>query len=149
MLLLSSEGYTPQQIAERLHCGDQTVRNAIAAFEHEGLMCLEAKSHRPQHDGRVFDAAELAQLQELVHRSPRDFGLETSMWTLDLLAQVCFEQGIVPRQVSYETIRRALGKLGLNWQQARQRITSHDPAYAVKKSNGSAGSRGRKRSRRP
>lgn len=133
ILLLSAEGFTPQQIAERLHCGDQTVRNVIRALEHEGLGCLQEKSHRPHRDYRVFDAGGLRHLQELVHRSPRDFGLETSLWTLPLLARICFEQGMVTRAVSYETVRRALLKLGLPWRQARQRITSHDPHYRAKK----------------
>ena len=133
ILLLSGEGFTPQQIAERLHCGDQTVRNVIRAFEHEGLSCLREKSHRPHRDHRVFDPAGLERLYDLIHRSPREFGLETSLWTLPLLAQVCFEQGIVARPVSHETIRRALLKLGRPWRQARQRITSHDPRYAAKK----------------
>ena len=31
ILLLSAEGLTPQQIARRLHCGEQTVRNVIRA----------------------------------------------------------------------------------------------------------------------
>lgn len=117
----------PQQIAERLHGGDQTVRNVIQAFAREGLGCLQAKSQRPHQDHRVFDQVGLERLQAVIHRSPRDFGLETSLWTLPLLAGICFEQGIVARVVISETIRRALLKLGLPWRQARHRITSHDP----------------------
>ena len=127
ILLLSVEGLTPQQIAERLHCGDQTVRNVIRAFEYKGVGCLQEKSHRPHQDHRVFDRQRLRRLQEILHRSPRDFGLESRLWTLPLLAGICLEQGIVARAVSYETIRRAVLKLGLPCRQARQRITSHDP----------------------
>jgi transposase len=133
MVLLSEEGLTPQQIAQRLHCGDQTVRNVLRAFEREGVACLQAKSRRPHHDRSTFDADGLHRLAELVHRSPRDFGLQTSLWSLALLAKMCFEQGIVTRSVSYETIRRALLKLGIDWQRARHRITSHDPQYERKK----------------
>lgn len=133
ILLLSANGQTPQQIAHQLHCGDQTVRKVIRAFEREGLACLQAKSRRPHRDPSTFDADGLQRLEQLVHRSPRDFGLETSIWSLALLAKVCFEQGIVARPVSYETIRRALLKLGIDWQRARHRITSHDPHYERKK----------------
>lgn len=133
VLLLSAEGLTPQQIAQRLHCGDQTVRNVLRTFEREGLSCLQAKSRRPHHDPSTFDADGLQRLADMVHRSPRDFGLETSLWSLALLARVCFEQGIVARPISYETIRRALLKLDINWQRARHRITSHDPHYERKK----------------
>ena len=133
ILLLSDEGLTPQQIAMRLHCGDQTVRNVIRAFEQEGLACLEEKSSRPHHDNSTFTAAGLQRLADLVHRSPRDFGGQSSLWSLAQLAQVCFQQGIVARPVSYETVRRALAKLGLDWRHARHHITSHDPQYERKK----------------
>jgi transposase len=133
MLLLSAEGLTPQQIAKRLHCGDQTVRNVLRAFEREGLGCLEQKSSRPHHDNSSFTAEGLQRLQELVHRCPRDFGRPNSLWSLTELARVCFEQGIVARPISYETVRRALGKLGLDWHRARHHITSHDPQYERKK----------------
>lgn len=133
MLLLSAEGVSPPQIAKRLLCGEQTVRNALRAFEAEGIACLQQKSNRPHHDSSALDKAGLQRLEELVHRSPRDFGLPTSLWTLALLAQVCWQQGIVQQPISYETVRKALLKLGINWQSARQRITSHDPHYGHKK----------------
>ena len=133
ILLLSTEGMTPQQIAHRLHCGDQTVRNVIRAFEREGLACLQEKSSRPHHDNSTFTAEGLQRLQEIVHRSPRDFGGQSSLWSLVELANVCFKQGIVARPISYETVRRALVKLGLDWRQARHHITSHDPQYERKK----------------
>lgn len=133
ILLLSDEGLTPQQIAVRLRLGDQTVRNVIRAFEREGVNCLQEKSHRPHQDYHVFDASNLERLEALVHRSPRDFGHETSLWTLALLAQVCIQDGIVARPVSDETVRRALCKLGIAWKHARQRITSHDPQYETRK----------------
>jgi transposase len=92
ILLLSAEGCKPQEIAARLHCGDQTARTVIRAFEQEGLACLAEKSHRPHRDYRAFDEAGLKRLEAIVHQSPRDFGLPTSLWTLPLLAQV-FEGG--------------------------------------------------------
>jgi transposase len=133
MLLLSAEGLTPQQVGQRLHCGDQTVRNALRAFEREGLSCLAQKSSRPHHDNSTFTVEGLQRLHELVHCSPRDFGRSHSLWSLAELAQVCFEQGLVARPISYETVRRALQKLGLDWRRARHHITSHDPHYERKK----------------
>jgi len=133
ILLLSDEGLTPQQIAQRLHCGDQTVRNVIRAFDQEGLGCLEEKSSRPHHDNSTFTGEGLQRLANLVHRSPRDFGGKSSLWSLAELANVCFKQGIVARPISYESVRRALVKLGLDWRHARHPISSHDPQYERKK----------------
>jgi transposase len=133
ILLLSAEGLTPQQIAQRLHCGQQTVRDAIHAFAAEGVTCLQQKSNRPHSISRAFDSDGLKRLEDIVHRSPRDFGLETSQWTLVQLAEVCYKSGVVQQPISYETVRQGLCKLGIDWQTARHRITSHDPHYERKK----------------
>ena len=72
-------------------------------------------------------------LRSLLHTSPRQFGRERSLWTLNLVAEVCFEQGLTKTLVSDETIREALRRLGVRWQRARDWITSPDPEYARKK----------------
>jgi len=74
-------------------------------------------------------------LKELLHRSPRDFGKERGLWTLELAAQVSFEQGIISVQVSDESVRRALKRLKTNWKRAKHWITSPDPQYLQKKTH--------------
>ena len=69
----------------------------------------------------------------LLHRSPRDFGRPTSLWTLALAAEVAFAEGLTARPVSDETIRQALKRMGVGWKRAKTWITSPDPAYARKK----------------
>ena len=44
-----------------------------------------------------------------------------------------FEQGITERQVSGETIRATLARLGVRWERAKRWIESPDPEYARKK----------------
>jgi len=114
-------------------CDDQTVRNVIADFHARGLACLQRKSSRPHRIHAVLDAQACEKLQELVHRSPRDLGQATSIWTLSLLAEVAFAEGITSRQVSAEAIRQALQRLGMRWQRAKAWITSPDPAYERKR----------------
>src|SRR5215813_5596123 len=77
--------------------------------------------------------AAAQQLQALLHQSPRTFGHPTSLWTLELAAEVSFAQGLTPQRVSREAIRTALRRLGVSWQRAKRWITSPDPAYARKK----------------
>ncbi len=72
-------------------------------------------------------------LKEILHNSPRHFGKEGSLWTLEGLAEVSYAEGITDRQVSTETVRRSLKKLGENWKRAKKRISSPDPSYEVKK----------------
>jgi hypothetical protein len=55
---------------------------------------------------------------------------------LERLAQVCYQEGLTERLLSYETIRDALQRAGINWKRARKRMQSTDVAYEVKKTAG-------------
>lgn len=135
MLLLSAdEQLKVDEIGRRVGCQGQAVRQAIHAFHGEGLGCLYPKAKGNPTDRRALDDTAREQLRELIRRSPRDLGYETSLWTLDILAQACFEQGITARQVSGETIRATLAALGISWRRVKQFINSPDAHYTVKKS---------------
>lgn len=132
ILLASARAERAPDIARALSCGDQTVRNAIREFNAEGPASLQRESSRPKTVVPLFDRSRAEQLRALLHRSPRDFGHDTSGWTLCLAARTCVTEGITPHQVSIETIRQALILLGLSWRRAKHWITSPDPAYAQK-----------------
>lgn len=136
ILLASARGQTPSQIARHLGCTSATVRNALHAFTREGLACLQEKSSRP-HSARPFlDQRHTDALKDLLHLSPRLFGKSTSLWTLDLVAELCHGRQWTPRQLTGEAIRVALKRLGIRWRRAKHWITSPDPAYARKKKRG-------------
>ena len=134
ILLASDRGEWAPHIAEMLGCTDQTVRNVVREFEQEGLeACLTRGASRPHTIHRKMDEVADEQLQALLHQSPRTFGKPTSVWTLELAAEVSFAEGITAEQVSGETIRQAIGRLGVRWKRAKQWITSPDPEYTRKK----------------
>jgi transposase len=133
ILLASSRGERPPRIAKNLGCGSQTVRNAIHAFDERGLGALTPGSSRPKEVHAAFDEEGAEVLRELLHRSPREFGKETSLWTLEDAAEVSFEQGLTLRRVTGETIRATLKRLGVRWERAKRWIESPDPEYARKK----------------
>jgi len=136
IILASSRGEWAPQIAGNIGCDDQTVRNVIKAFNKCGLDCLNRGSSRPHTIRAAFDSEGVEGLRELLHHSPRSFERPTSLWTLDLAAQVSLEKGLTPQRVSGETIRATLARLGVRWQRAKQWINSPDPAYARKKRTG-------------
>jgi len=111
----------------------QTVRNTIHAFQQQGLVCLKAESSRPKTVGPIFDEDKRVQLRQLLHANPRAFGKSRSTWTLDLLAEVCWEQGITAKQVSRTTIEAALKAMGIRWNRAKVWIVSPDEQYELKK----------------
>jgi transposase len=133
ILLASAEQTTPRQIANLLGCTDQTVRNVIGDFQREGVECLRRKSSAPKSRRPELDEAKLEALRALLHNSPRNFNKPRSLWTLNLVAEVCFEQGLTKALVSDETIRDALRRMRVSWERARDWITSPDPEYARKK----------------
>ena len=133
MLLESADGQHTTAIARTLRCNDQTVRNAIHDFARRGLAALQPKSSRPQTLQTVFNQRNRERLRALLHQSPRSFGKATSVWTLELAAEVSYAEGITERQVSDETIRTALTHLGVSWKRAKHWISSPDPDYLSKK----------------
>src|SRR5512135_2743185 len=135
ILLASNRGQRPSEIARNLGCATQTVRNTLHAFEQRGLGCLKQESSRPKTIHAEFDQAKCEALRAVLHQSPRTYGKATSVWTLQLAAQVCQELDLTSRQVSIEAICLALSRLGVGWQRAKQWITSPDPDY-VRKKNG-------------
>ena len=133
VLLASNREQHPSSIARNLGCAIQTVRNAIHTFEKIGLDCLKRESSWPKTVQAQFDLAKCVALRAILRKSPRVFSKMTSLWTLQLAAEVCFEQGLTEQQVSIETIRQALKRLGVRWQRAKHWITSPDPEYLRKK----------------
>ena len=135
ILLASARGERAPVIARQLGCDDQTVRNVIKGFNGAGLSVLQEGSSRPHHLRSTFTEEGCQRLQDLLHRSPHDFGRDRGMWTLELAAQVSFEQGIITTEVSTESVRRALKRLKTNWKRAKHWITSPDPLYLQKKTH--------------
>lgn len=133
ILLASARGQSPPKIAASLGCGSQTVRNAIHAFNERGLDALVARSSRPKRVHAAFGEESSEALKELLHHSPREFGKQTSLWTLEDAAEVSFEEGLTDRRVSGETIRATLSRLGVRWEKAKRWIESPDPEYERKK----------------
>jgi len=133
IVLASSEGQWPSEIAVTVGCAVQSVRNAIKAFNERGLASLEERSHQTKTSYLIFTTEKREQLRALLHQSPRKFGHPVSTWSLNLAAEVCFAEGITPHLVSDETIRGALKRLQVNWRRAKNWISSPDPEYARKK----------------
>jgi transposase len=134
LLMSADERLTPRQIAQRLRYSDQCIRDAIRAFEEQGLDCLQEKSRARCDDQSAFDATGVERLKEIIRLPPRTFGYETSLWTLKLLAEVCFKEGLTERLVSPDTVSRALRRVGIAWRRAKHWIRSPDKYYAEKKS---------------
>ena len=133
ILLSSARHKTANQIAAELHCSGQAVRNAIRAFEAEGLACLTEKSHARHDRQSAFDRRARERLRELIRLSPRQFGHAASVWTLELLAETCWSEGIASRPVRGHNVSPVLREMGVEWRRAKHWIRSPDEQYAHRK----------------
>ena len=135
VLLSGTERLKPAEIGARLQCSDQCVRDAIHAFDAEGLNSLQTKSRARHTAHATFDQRGRDWLKSVIRQSPRAFDYETSLWTLDRLAELAHQAGYSQRLVSAETISRALAREKIQWQRVKHRINSPDAHYARKKSD--------------
>ncbi len=133
ILLASAAGQTPALIARNLGCTARSARNAVHAFDTEGLACLKEKPR-----GRTAPGPSLMPPStnpcvtcSIRVREPRANSAAPGL--LALVAQVCHAKGWTPRVLSLDTIRLAIQRLGVSWKRAKHWITSPDPAYARKK----------------
>jgi transposase len=133
IVLASAAGARAGRIAPQVGFTPQAVRDVIRAFNARGLAILRQGSSRPGVIYSAFDTPRAVALRALLHQSPRLFDKPTSVWTLDLAAEVAYEQGLTATRVSGETIRATLARMGVRWRRAKEWITSPDPEYARKK----------------
>lgn len=133
ILLASSRGQRARSIALNVGCNDETVRDVIKAFNARGLDALSRISSRPHTINAASPCGEAEKLRALLHQSPRNFGKPTSLWTLEIAAEICFEQGLTPKRVRAQTVRATVSRLGVKWKRAKHWISSPGPEYVRKK----------------
>src|SRR5262249_35050729 len=133
ILLASARGERAPASARAVGCSPQTVHNVLRAFRARGLASLTRRSSRPRAVRPAFDGGGAEALRALLHQPPRAFDKPTSLWTLDLAAEVSFEQGLTATRVSGEAVRATLARVGLKGKRAKRWLPSPDPAYARKK----------------
>src|SRR5260370_28579841 len=100
ILLASARGERAPRIAEQVGCDDQTVLDALHAFNAQGLAALAKGSSRPHRlRPAAFPPQRAEQLRALLHRSPREFDKPTSLWTLELAATLRRAHPFTPQRV--------------------------------------------------
>src|SRR5918995_2695928 len=140
MIAHSWDGLRTTQIAQRLGCHPQTVRERLHRFNAEGVDGLGDRPGpgRPrrltEHDrGRIIALAR-SQPPGRLHQGgegllPPAQPEAPAHWTLDALAQAAQAEGI---QVARSQVRRILLSERVRWRPTRSWTTSTDPDFAPK-----------------
>lgn len=132
IILASARGEHAPAFAHSVECSGLSVRNVLRALDARGSAALREGYSSPHTVHAAFDDAGAQRLRALLDRSPRDFGHPTSVWTLELAAEVVWSEGITATRISDETVRSALARLSNRWHSAKHGISNPDPAYAEK-----------------
>lgn len=134
ILMSADKGMKAKEISERIGQSDQQVRNVLHAFNDNGIGCLTLQSRARHDDQRAYNDEAREQLREIIRQSPREYGYESSLWTLEMLAEVSHQKGLTAYQVHMDTVSQTLMEMGLNWGRAKHWISSPDENYGSKKS---------------
>jgi transposase len=131
---VNGSGWTDAPIAAAYHCRVKTVENLRKRLASEGFeLALEGHKREQPPVPCVWPRNRDDEVQEMLHQSPRNFGKPRSLWTLRLIADVCFERKLTARKLSAQAISVNLARMEINWKRARDFMTSPDPDYAAKK----------------
>ena len=133
IVLASARGERAPRIARSLGCDEQTVHDALTRLRRPRAGLPDPAAPRGPHDRRRRSPAGGRAAARAAAPEPAHVRTPTSLWTLDLAAEVSFEQGLTPTRVTGETIRATLAGWACEWQRAKAWITSPDPEYARKK----------------
>jgi transposase len=134
ILMSVDEKKTAKEISERIGQSDQQVRNVIHAFNDKGISCLRLQSRARHDDQRAYNDQARERLRKIIRQSPRENGYESSLWTLEMLAELSHKKGLTAYQVHKDTVSQTLMEMGINWSRAKHWINSPDENYSSKKS---------------
>ena len=134
ILMSADERKKAQEISERIGLSDQQIRKVLHVFNETGTDCLKLKSRARHDDQRAYNDEAREQLRELIRQSPREHGYESSLWTLEMLAEVSHQNGWTSYRVHPDTVGQTLLKMGVSWRRAKHWIHSPDKNYSGKKS---------------
>ena len=136
IILLSNQGYTATEIAQKLDCNDRTALKWIGRFNRHGVSGLEEVLRRGRP--RVYGPEDVGAVIQAALTPPQDLGLPFASWTLDrLVVYLSEEKGV---GMGRTRVAEVLSAEGLRWRKQEgwfgERV---DPEFAKKRgpSNGS------------
>jgi transposase len=135
IVLLSNQGHTAREIAEKLGCNERTALKWINRFNRFGVAGLEEgpREGRP----RVYGPEDVGAVIQAALTRPQELGLPFASWTLDrLVAYLSEEKGV---GMGRTRVAEVLSAEGLRWRKQEgwfgERV---DPEFAAKRGRSSA-----------
>ena len=127
IVLLSTQGLTGPQIAERVGCSEPTVVLWRRRYANEGLAGLEERARKPPPATVVTDAVRDEILTMTLTPPPPELGI--THWSSRLLADLLHRRGT---HVSHDSISRMWRRFGIQPWRAETFKFSTDPQLEAK-----------------
>jgi len=127
-ILLSNEGKSCPEIARQTGVNKHTVRKWLKAYIKGGIKALKSKlaPGRPNIKGKAIED----KIEEVVSKSPVEYGYLEEGWTANLLVDYFKRHGI---NVSKSTIKRILKKKGWRYKRFSKTVPENAPTEIEKK----------------
>lgn len=127
-VLLSDSGKSVSEIAQHLGRNGHTIRLWLKRYLNEGVKGLQTKKP-PGRPAKKAPAIEL-QIQELLDKSPQDYGYQEAGWQINLLRDWLSKKGI---NACDNTIVKSLNKLGYVYKRFSKTLPENAPTPEQKK----------------
>ena len=119
-----AHGFSRQQVAQMLPYSAYSIGQWCARYERLGVQAFGIAAGRGRRS-RVDED----QVRDYLRRSPEQFGLRQTRWTLRALGEAC----PTLREMSERGILEVLHRLGFHYKRGQPWIHSPDPLYEEKK----------------
>lgn len=127
-VLLSDEGKSVKGIATHLSRNEHTIRLWLKRYMIDGITGLSSRNNpgRPAKKAPVIES----QLQELLSKSPQEYGYQEAGWQINILRDWFAKQGL---HACTNTLVKALNKLDFVYKRFSKTLPAHSPSATEKK----------------
>jgi transposase len=127
-VLLSHKGKSVPEIAHHLSRNGHTIRLWLQRYVSDGISGLKSRINpgRPAKKAPVIES----HLQELLHKSPQEYGYQEAGWQINILRDWFVKQGL---QACDNTLVKSLDKLGFVYKRFSKTLPSNAPSSSEKK----------------
>jgi len=141
-LLWLDDGESLADIAERLCVSRQSVYNWISYWEDRAEQEISQRLSDAPRSGRPPTAKGIIDplIDEILDSDPRSFGYRSTVWTAQLLVHYLSDKHRL--NVSDDSVRLAIIRLGVRWKRLRHHLGLRDPRWRQAKGGLKRGSKG-------
>lgn len=122
-ILLSADGHTPPAIADLLHVHRSRVHEWVRNWRRHGFEGIK-EGHRSGRPSEL-SAVQRQQLHDIIESGPVAYGLNTGLWTSQVVAEVIQEEYGVRYHPGH--VRKLLHRAGCSVQRPTTRLVQADP----------------------